>query len=278
MYEFINIDELPTNNELSIQTILDGVNLDHTLQGYTTLSVHGRELLSRNIATQDFRSVSGGGKRRTSTSAKGMSLSGNKFIGSSLPSRTIRVEYMLRADSNKAFRQLCERMNYHLHNEQMRVQFTDDMEYEYIGTLSTVSDIDAVSNSVAGAFEIECSDPFKTSVSERQFTFDTIGKFNYYTLYPAIFSTIEIVIQANTNVFKLYNMTTSEAIIINDDFAINDKIVIDKTKNTIIKNGVDIFHKLALMSDLEDFGAIYGDDLQTNIASLVDIKFKERRL
>ena len=88
MYEFINIDELPINNELSIQVILDDVNLDHTLQGYTTLSVHGRELLSRNIATQDFRSVSGGGKRRTSTSTKGMSLGGNKFIGSSLLLKT----------------------------------------------------------------------------------------------------------------------------------------------------------------------------------------------
>lgn len=274
MYEFVDIDELPISREMSIQTILGGVNLDYTVKGFTTLAVHGRELISRKISTQDFNSIS---KSRTKNKSSSATM-GNKFLGSAIPSRTITIEFMLKAENNKNFREICERLNYHLHNEQVKIQFTDDLNYYYIGTLSGVADIDAVSNSIVSSFEIECADSFKYSVRDRIFKFDTSGKFNFYTLYPAIFSKIEIELKANTNVFKLHNLTTAESIILNDDFVAGDKIVINNEENTITKNGKDIFSKLALISDLETFGAIFNDELMTNIASSTGIYFKERRL
>lgn len=278
MYEFVDIDELPISREMSIQTILNGVNLDYTVEGFTTLAVHGREIISRNIVTQDFKTISGGGKRQISRNYRDNSFSGNKYLGSALPSRSIKVEFLLKSSTNKNFREVCERLNYHLHNEQMTVQFTDDLDYQFFGTLSGAEDIDAISNSVIGSFELECADPFKYSVRDRIFNFETEGKFNFYTLYPAIFSKIEIELKGDANVFKLTNATTGESIILNDDFEIGDKIIINIEENTITKNGIDIFSKLALISDLETFGAIFNDELVTSIPSQAEIYFKERRL
>ena len=273
MYEFVDIDELPISREMSIQTILGGVNLDYTVKGFTTLAVHGRELIGRKISTQDFNSM---GKSKTKN--VGSATNTNKFLGSALQSRSIEVEFMLKADNNRDFREVCERLNYILHNEEMTIQFTDDKEYEYIGTVSNIKEINAVTNCIVSSFILECSEPFKISVKDKLFKFEKDGIFNYKTLYPAIFSRIVIKVKNNTNVMKLHNLTTAESIILNDDFTTGDIIIINNEENIITKNNKDIFNKLALISDLETFNASFNDELMTNINSSVEIYFKERRL
>lgn len=273
MYEFIKLDEIPVGKDNSIQTILNGVNLDGTIHGFRTLAVHGRDLIGRKVSTQDYENMGG-----SKTKNKGNALSSNKFLGSALPSRVIKVDFILSADTNKEFREVCEMLNYLLHNEEMSIQFTDDLDYGYIGTLSTIEDINSVNNSIYSSFYLECSDPFKYSIRDRIFNFETFGKFNYWTLTPSLFSKITINLNENTSVLKLTNATTGDVIILNDSFVNGDEVIIDIDNNTITKNTTNIFGKLDLTSDLEFFGATFNDDLLTNVSSSVEIKFKERRL
>ncbi|WP_100066065.1 distal tail protein Dit [Miniphocaeibacter massiliensis] len=278
MYKFVDIDEAANNSDMSIQTIVNGFNLDKTINGFTTLKVNGRELIGRNISTQDFKAVSGGGKRETSRNYKSGSFGTNRFLGSSLPSRTIEVEFMLRAESNKEFRQVCEMLNFYLHNEQMSVQFTDDLAYEYIGTLTAVSDIDAVSNSIVGSFSIECSEPFKYSANEKVFEFDTTGKFNYKSLYPVIINKIIVEVEGESEYFRIINYTTESSVVIDTPIKKGDVVEVDMKDQTVLLNSEDVISKLALDSQLEDFLILGEDNIVCDSPCKAKIFFVERRL
>lgn len=273
MYDFTNINDVPFNSELSIQTVLNGTNIDNALQGFRTLAVHGRDLIGRKISTQDYDNMGG-----SKTKGKGTGSTSNKYLGSALPSRILTVDFNLSAENNKDFRKTCERLNYYLHNEEMTIQFTDDLNYQYKGTLSNIENIDSFHNDIYSTFTLECADPFKYSIKNKSFTFNTHSKFNFWTFSPALFSKIIIDVKTNTNILKLTNITNGDVIILNDNFINNDKVIIDIDNNIITKNNNNIFNKLDLISDLEFFGAIFNDELITNVNSNVEILFRERRL
>ena len=94
MYNFINTNEIGEQLHSSIQTIFNGVNIDINLEGFRTLAVSGRGLLSKNINSTDIPGTDG-----------------KYFLYGNLEVRAIVVKFQLKAPTNEDFRKKFNKLN-----------------------------------------------------------------------------------------------------------------------------------------------------------------------
>lgn len=154
MYAFRDTNDVGTGLSLPSEAMsYNGVYLENVIPGYRTLSVSGRELMSKEITD---RSVPG--------------VDGSEWLSERYPSRTITVRYQLIAKSNKAFRDAYNELNRILDAEQVKIIFADEADKYFIGTKSTNKDVSPGLNSVIGEISIYCTDPRKYSSVIKQVT------------------------------------------------------------------------------------------------------------
>lgn len=130
----------------------DGIFLENEIDGYRTLNVSGRELMSVDIKSSSIDGIDG-----------------SQFQSKAYPSRTITVKYQLIARNDRMFRESFNKMNYLLRGEQVKVIFNDEPDKYFIGTKQGNTEVSAGMNSVVGEFEIYCSDPRKYSTTLKEF-------------------------------------------------------------------------------------------------------------
>lgn len=151
-YKFIDVDD-NTESFLPAEAMsYDGVFLENEIEGYRTLNVSGRELMTAEIESSTIDGING-----------------SQYQYKTYPSRTITVKYQLIAKSDRAFREAFNKMNYLLSGEQVKVIFNDEPDKYFIGTKQGNSTVDAGMNSVVGEFEIYCADPCKYSTVLKEF-------------------------------------------------------------------------------------------------------------
>ncbi|MED9808871.1 distal tail protein Dit [Faecalibacillus intestinalis] len=151
-YEFIDVDDIVETFLPAEAMSYNGVYLENEIEGYRTLNVSGRELLSASIKSS---SVDG--------------ISGSKYQYKTYPSRTIIVKFQLICDTDRKFREAFNRMNQILSAEQVKVIFNDEPDKYFIGTKEGNTDIEPGKNSVIGEFDIYCADPRKYSTTLKEF-------------------------------------------------------------------------------------------------------------
>lgn len=151
-YKFIDVDDNIESFLPAEAMSYDGVFLENEIEGYRTLNVSGRELLSASIKSS---SVDG--------------ISGSKYQYKTYPSRTIIVKFQLICDTDRKFREAFNRMNQILSAEQVKIIFNDEPDKYFIGTKEGNTDIEPGKNSVIGEFEIYCADPCKYSTVLKEF-------------------------------------------------------------------------------------------------------------
>ena len=151
-YEFIDVDDIVETFLPAEAMSYNGVYLENEIEGYRTLNVSGRELLSASIKSS---SVDG--------------ISGSKYQYKTYPSRTIIVKFQLICDTDRKFREAFNRMNQILSAEQVKIIFNDEPDKYFIGTKEGNTDIEPGKNSVIGEFEIYCADPCKYSTVLKEF-------------------------------------------------------------------------------------------------------------
>ena len=151
-YEFIDVDDIVETFLPAEAMSYNGVYLENEIEGYRTLNVSGRELMSASIKSS---SVDG--------------ISGSKYQYKTYPSRTITVKFQLICDTDRKFREAFNRMNQILSAEQVKVIFNDEPDKYFIGTKEGNTDIEPGKNSVIGEFDIYCADPRKYSTSLKEF-------------------------------------------------------------------------------------------------------------
>lgn len=163
MYEFIDVTQ--TQEDVSEGTLLpseamkiNGEYIENLIPEYRTLTVEGREALSREIETYEVGSRNG-----------------SEMKGARYPARTIRVTYQLRCASNEDFRAAYNKLAGILSVENAELIFEDEPDKYFIGTPSYVGEVEPGRNSVIGEFEIVCLDPFKYSVMEYEATAEPGG-------------------------------------------------------------------------------------------------------
>ncbi|MCD2255780.1 phage tail family protein [Lactobacillus sp. CC-MHH1034] len=118
--------------------------LEELVLGYQTLQVTGRELIKYNIAEE---SVEGRG--------------GTLFRNATLPSRDIKVKYLLQAEDEFKFREQYNTLMKVLSAQKLLFNFNDEREFFFTGTLSNVDEVDGGLLSVISSFTIHCPDPYK---------------------------------------------------------------------------------------------------------------------
>lgn len=150
MYSFIDTIESQGSADLPSEALkLNGEYIENQIEGYRTLYVAGREILSQELTTYET------GVR------DGSNLSYRRY-----PSRIITVGYQLIAEDNDAFREAYNKLNALLDVEDAEMIFADEPDKFFRGTPSGAGDVDPGKNAVVSEIEFICVDPFKYSVEE----------------------------------------------------------------------------------------------------------------
>lgn len=150
MYSFIDTIESQGSADLPSEALkLNGEYIENQIEGYRTLYVAGREILSQELTTYET------GVR------DGSNLSYRRY-----PSRTITVGYQLIAEDNESFREAYNKLNALLDVEDAEMIFADEPDKFFRGTPSGADDVDPGKNAVTSEIEFICTDPFKYSVEE----------------------------------------------------------------------------------------------------------------
>lgn len=157
MYNFIDVNEASEAAAIlpSEAFTINGEYIENQIEGYRTLNVTGREALTPELTTYE-------------TGIRDGSVLQNKRF----PARIIIVTYQLIAKTNEAFRDAYNKLASILNVEEAEIIFNDEQDKFFIGTPSTVGEIEPGTNAVVGSFEIVCADPFKYSVQEYEATAD----------------------------------------------------------------------------------------------------------
>ena len=149
MYSFVDTTEQGRAWLPSEALKLNGEYIENQIEGYRTLYVTGREILSQELSTYEA------GIRN------GSELSSRRY-----PARTIIVGYQLIAEDNEAFREAYNTLNALLDVEDAEMIFADEPDKFFRGTPSGAGDVDPGRNAVTGEIEFTCTDPLKYSVVE----------------------------------------------------------------------------------------------------------------
>ena len=278
MYDFRDIKQAAFPLQNKLQIIVNGINLDKQIKGFRTLAVYGRELVSRNITTTEFRRVKVGQAMRSyvnrgaSTNNKAY---GNRFLGSYLSSRPLTIEYDLQAKTSREFIEAFELLNYYLDQEQAEIIFTDDRDFYWEGTVTVAETPDINNLWVKSSFELECSNPFKLAVDTEKLEFTTRGQLKKITLYPILIEKMHITLNQAGNKLIIKNLNNAQSIILDKEFVIGDTFEIDFINANINEN---LMKNLNITSDLEEFEILNNDEILTNLASDVVVEYREVRL
>lgn len=272
MYRFRDTNEIGLESDkLSINTIIDGVNLDYTLKPFTTLNVSGRSNISRSIDV---------GELNSSDNNPNYFKVKEKFLSSSIDSRTIEIEFKFKNEdlkNHEEFRQNAEDLIYYLNKEQVEIKFTDDLAYSYIGTCREISIPKEDRNSLICIAYYEVIDPFKyTEIKEIELINGSIFKLKDYKQYyePLILSK-DLMVTNSSNKLVMTNVSTGSKLILNGSYTAGQKIEVGDIE--IRSKGRNITDNLDLNADWEDFYIHKGDKFSfENCKALV--KFRGRML
>ncbi|MDU5252705.1 distal tail protein Dit [Anaerococcus vaginalis] len=274
VYKFIDTNEANLKSYASIQTIINGFNLDTELDGYRTLNVSGRSVFGRDIETLKFSARRNAGSKSTKSNSN--KAGNNKFFSSDIQSVVIEVEFLLEAPTNELFRELLSKFITILHQEEAKWTWTDDPNFYYTGTISEIGDFKEDKNSVISTFKILCVDPMKTSIET--YVLKGNGKEIEMPDFKEEIDILEMkfVLNSDSNKFTFENMNGNGKTIFSYLFKSNNRINILLEEQKCLLNGRNLMPAMDLMSDFEDFFVNPKDTILLSSACDYEIKYKLR--
>lgn len=230
----------------------DGIYLEKIIDGYRTLAVTGRELLSLDIETQNTQI-------------------GSIKLNQKLPARTIKVTYQLigkdAKDIQKKYHHL---MRLLFKDTNVEIRFKDELEYCYYGQYLTTDEVRGDTNSIVSSIEILCTDPRKYADS-----LASNGEISSYLPYQTTPDKIEVMVTK----FGPLIVTNKEKNIKMTSYNLNpgDRVIIDFLKGKVFVNGLDQTFLLDLESDFENFYIQEGQNITCNNGDIL-ISYREVQL
>lgn len=274
VYKFIDTNEANLKSYASIQTIINGFNLDTELCGYRTLNVSGRSVFGRDIETMKFSSRKSAGSK--STRNKGNKAGNNKFFSSDIQSLVIEVEFLLEAKTNELFRELLSKFTTILHQEEAKWTWTDDPTFYYTGTITEVESFKEDKNSIISTFKILCVDPMKTSIET--YVLKGNGKEIEMPDFKEDIDILEMkyVLKDDTNKFTYENMNGNGKTIFSYLFKAGNTINILLKEQKALLNSRNLMPAMDLMSDFENFFVNPKEKILLSSACDYEIRYKLR--
>lgn len=242
MYEFQDTKRNHKAAETFIPTVAmayDGVYIENLIEGYQTLSVEGREMLSLDIEQQDIQL-------------------GAIITNQTLPARSITVTYKL-ADNNPERLQFKfkELINYLYRTEDVEIKFHDEMDYCYFGRYSSADTVAGDSNSIISNFTILCVDPLRYTRE-----FESSGYIGATTAFPVTPTKIK----ANVDFRGALEITNGEQTISMSDanLTAGNIVTFNFSDERVTVDDNDITSMIDLTSDFENFVLKQGQTVTTN--------------
>lgn len=261
MYDFMKpgeVEVFPT----SLKTIFNGIVLDDTIPGFTTINVEGRALIGRK---NEKRKVPGA--------------DGEFLTSSTLDSRPIVVKYMLK-NTNSNYRHNFNKLNMLLQADKPKIlKFTDEPDYSFNAILESVDDIEETSNNVVSTFTFLCLDPYKYKKIDKDTGVSsvTITKLpnNRNEFTPEL---IKVIVNSVSDKIIIKNQTTTKKIIINHtSFAVGDVLEIDLNKDYPLKlNSIVRSDLIDFVESDFDFTVKQGDTITCINSRVLEVYTKER--
>lgn len=220
-----------------------GAYIEKMIDGYRTLAVTGREMLSVTIETEESRI-------------------GSIKTNQTLPARIIKVTYQLIGKDAKALQKKYHKLMQLLYKEEeVEIRFKDEFDYHYYGQYMTTEEVRGDTNSIISSFELLCKDPRKYSR-----LFQSNGEIISYLPYLVTPEKIEVEIGTTgglvmTNGTKVISSTSK-------NFQKGDKVVFDFQKGKVFLNEIDQTFLLDLESDFENFYLQQGQAIRCNNGKL----------
>lgn len=204
MYKFI--DSVNDKHELVLPSeavSFDGSTLDLILSGYRTLYVSGRQSIPIELTENNLSAIDG-----------------TRYRKRRYRPRTITVGFQIKTGSAEELIQTYDQLLYLLSGEQKRIQFADDRNRHYIGTVSEISDPPTGKLFFNSEFKIYCANPFKYS-NEEYTVAGTNGRLSFhykgtYKAYPEYVFTLtgvtsEVVLKNGNSQIKVSAKTDNFA-------------------------------------------------------------------
>ena len=258
MYYFIDLNEEPVNQNLTLQTVINNANLDDQYYGqFKTLTVTGRGLITPALSYTE----------RVGTD-------GAWFDSSNYPARIITVEAIINTD-----REFYELFNAEFGKKEIRLEFTDDPYWVWHAYLSGINEPKEDNKKLIIELEFTCLDPYKYKTAETEIGIGTVAGILYET-FPEMGM---VKINGTTDQIKITNSTTGNNIVVRDSFIPGDEITLDFLDGRIYKKREsvqeDITIKLDIFSDFETFSLKSGDEILIAPASSeLTLEYVERSL
>lgn len=163
MYKFIDSVDDKFEPVLPSEAVsFDGKTLDLVIPGFRTLYVTGRQSIGIELSENNLSAIDG-----------------TRYRKRYYKPRLITVGYQIKTDSAEELILTYDRLLFLLSGEQKQVQFADDRNRHYIGTVSELLDPPAGRLFFNSEFNIYCADPFK--YSDDDFTADgSNGTLSFY--------------------------------------------------------------------------------------------------
>lgn len=160
MYEFVDTNQAGSKSSLPSEALqIDGTYIENLIDGYRTLYVTGRELLGSEISEREIDLVDG-----------------SEYTGKRDTTRSITVGYQLLCTSPREFQEKFNKLSGILNKEQAKLIFADEPDKYFIGTKSSVGDVEPGRLNVKGEFTFYCCDPRKYSAAEKKIVYCPSGK------------------------------------------------------------------------------------------------------
>lgn len=233
-------EHLPTS-----AMMYDGQYIENIIEGYQTLTVTGREMVSLDISSDAVRV-------------------GTKISEQRIQPRTITVQYKLEDSDAEEFQKKYKRLMMLLYKEDdAEITFNDDPQIVYFGRYAESDDVSGESNSVISSFTVYCQDPRKYSKVQEMESKITLNS-------PVQTPPERIVVKlARATSIKITNNSTGAVIkITGAAIYANDVLTFDMDQGILLVNGKDMTHILDLDSDFENFFIYRGDTLSCNNGSM----------
>lgn len=222
----------------------DGILFEKVIEGYQTLSVEGRELISVGIESESIQV-------------------GSIITNQTLPSRTLTVKYKLEDNDAEKLQKKFDLLMWYLYKtKDVPIQFNDELDYTYHGRFSSANTVAGDTNRIVSSFDIYCADPRKYSKQ-----YKSKGEIATYIPYPVVPDVVRVKLSAPTSV-KVTNGSLSMSIT-GASIVAGDVVEFRNREGSVYVNGVDKTNVLDWAGgQLEDFYIKKGDVVKTNNGSL----------
>lgn len=257
MYEFQDTVERPIEDEGYLPTSAmsyNGQYLERLVEGYRTLNVTGREMISLNIASDAVRV-------------------GTKISEQRVQPRILTIQYILEDKDPEELQNKFKKLMMLLYQEDdVEITFNDDPQVFYYGRYSEADEVPGDTNSIVSSFTVYCQDPRKYSKTKTMGDIITVD-----SPLPTTPERIEVVMTQDSSL-SITNTNTGIGIgITGAAIYRGNTVIFDFDDGTVYVNDTDSTSIVDLNSGFENFIIRRGDTL-TCVGGTMTVYAREVRL